>query len=62
MEPENHNIFYYALNMSNFDGIIVLKSLIKTSYKHEFKFNTLSKNDGTIISVVIKKQLINKKI
>nr|ADO51616.1 dnapol [Moniliophthora roreri] len=62
MIPENHNRFYYALNMSNFDGIIVLKSLIKTSHLHDLKLNTLSKNDGTIISVVIKKVLKNKKI
>lgn len=62
MISENHNRFYYALNMSNFDGIIVLKSLLKTSFKHEYKCKALSKNDGTILSLVIKKQLKNKKI
>ena len=62
MIPENHNRFYYALNMSNFDGIIVLKSLINTSSTHNYKFKTLSKNDATILSIVISKKLKNKKI
>ena len=62
MIPENHNRFFYALNMSNFDGIIVLKSLINTSSTHNYQFKTLSKNDGTILSIVITKKLKNKKI
>ena len=61
MVPENHNRYYYALNMSNFDGIIVLKSLIKTSHKHDFKIKTFSKNDGTILSVAITRKLKNNK-
>ena len=62
MIPNNHNRFFYALNMSNFDGILVLKSLINTSSIHNLKFKTFSKNDGTILSIVITKRLVNKKI
>lgn len=62
MVIENHNRFYYAHNLSDFDGMFVLKSLINTSKSHDLKIKVLSKNDGTIISLEIKKILINKKI
>ena len=57
-----HNIKLYAHNMSEFDGILILKSLIKTSHKHDYKINIFSDNEGKIMSIDIKKKIKNKKI
>ena len=59
---KNHNIKLYAHNMSEFDGIIILKSLIKTSDKHDYNINIFSNNEGKIISIDIIKKIKNKKI
>jgi hypothetical protein len=40
MISENHNRFLYAHNSSNFDGIVVLKTLMNTSHKQDYKFKT----------------------
>ena len=59
--PKNHNIKLYAHNMSEFDGIIILKSLIKTSNKHDYNMKIFSDNDGNMLSLDIYKKLNNKK-
>jgi DNA polymerase type B, organellar and viral len=58
---ENHNMKFYAHNMSEFDGIFILKALMNTADKHEFKFKIYSDNDGKIISIDISKNFKNKK-
>ena len=58
---KNHNIKVYAHNMSEFDGIIILKSLLKTSNKHDYKVNIFSDNEGNMLSLDISKNLINKR-
>lgn len=50
---ENHNFKFYAHNMSGFDGIIILKSLMSLGDKHNLKFKIYSDNDGNIISLDI---------
>ena len=60
--PDHHNFKFYAHNMSGFDGIIILKSLMKLANKYNLKFNIYSDNDGNIISLDIVKSLKNKKI
>nr|QWO71454.1 DNA polymerase [Calocybe gambosa] len=62
MVIENHNRFYYAHNLSDFDGMFVLKSLINTSNNHALIIKALTKNDGTLISLEIKKKLSNNKL
>ena len=58
---ENHNMKFYAHNMSEFDGIFILKALMNTADKHDFKFKIFSDNDGKIISIDISKKIKNKK-
>jgi len=41
---ENHNFKFYAHNMSKFDGILLLKSLMNLSNKHDFNFKVHSNN------------------
>ena len=59
---ENHNVKFYAHNMSEFDGLIILKALINTSNEHKFKISISTDNDGKLISIDIIKYLKNKKI
>lgn len=58
---KNNNLKLYAHNMSEFDGIIILKSLIKTNYKHNYKIKIHSDNEGNMLSIDIFKKLKNKK-
>lgn len=53
---ENHNFKFYAHNMSQFDGIILLKSLMDMSNNHDFIYNVQSNNEGKIISLDIVKK------
>jgi hypothetical protein len=60
---ENHNFKYYAHNMSQFDGILLLKSLMNMSNTHNLNFNVHSNNEGKIISLdIVKKIKAQKKI
>ena len=60
---KNHNYKFYAHNMSEFDGILILKSLMNLSLKHNFKLDVKSNNDGKIISLdIVKKIKAHKKI
>ena len=59
---DNHNMKFYAHNMSEFDGILILKTLLKTSNKHDFRFKISSDNEGKIMSIDIIKKLANKQI
>lgn len=52
---------FYAHNMSQFDGIFILKALMSTANKHDFNFKVFSNNDGKIISIDIIKKLEQKK-
>lgn len=61
MIKNNHNMKFYAHNMSQFDGIFILKALMCTSDKHDLKFKVFSNNDGKIISIDIVKKLKQKK-
>ena len=59
---KNHNYKFYAHNMSEFDGILILKSLMNLSLKHNFTLNVHSDNDGKIISLdIVKKIKAHKK-
>jgi hypothetical protein len=58
---ENHNMKFYAHNMSEFDGIFILKALMNTADKHDFKLKIYSDNEGKIISIDISKYFKNKK-
>jgi DNA polymerase type B, organellar and viral len=58
---ENHNFKFYAHNMSEFDGIILLKILMTTADKHNLKFKIYSDNDGKIISLDIVKKIKSQK-
>ncbi len=60
---ENHNFKFYAHNMSQFDGILLVKSLMNMSNNHDLNFNVHSNNEGKIISLdIIKKIKAQKKI
>ena len=59
---KNHNIKLYAHNMGEFDGIMILKSLMNTANKHEYNIKIFTNGDGKIISIDIKKKIKNKKI
>jgi len=60
---EHHNFKFYAHNMSEFDGIIILKALMDLVNKHDFTFNVKSNKDGKIISLdIVKKFKSQKKI
>jgi DNA polymerase type B, organellar and viral len=61
MVNQYHHFKFYAHNMSEFDGILILKSLMKTKEKHGFNIKVYSNNDGKIISIDISKKLKNKK-
>ena len=54
---ENHNFKFYAHNMSQFDGIFLLKSLMNTANNHDLTFNVHSNNAGKIISLDIVKKI-----
>jgi hypothetical protein len=62
MVPENHNLYLYAHNMGNFDGVIALHYLIKNHKKHDYLISPQSNLDGKIIGIVIRKKLEHKKI
>lgn len=59
---KNHNIKLYAHNMSDFDGILILKSLMNTADKHDYIFKLFSDNEGKIMSIDIIKKMKSKKI
>nr|QWO71448.1 DNA polymerase [Termitomyces bulborhizus] len=59
---KNHNIKLYAHNMGEFDGIMILKSLMSTANKHEYNIKIFTNGDGKIMSIDIKKRIKNKKI
>src|SRR5258708_19873235 len=60
---ENHNFKFYENNMSQFDGILLVKSLMNMSNNHDLNFNVHSNNEGKIISLdIIKKIKAQKKI
>lgn len=59
---KNHNIKLYAHNMGEFDGIMILKSLMNTANKHEYNIKIFTNGDGKIMSIDIKKKIKNKKI
>ena len=60
---ENHNFKFYAHNMSEFDGVILLKTLMNLGDIHDFTFNVKSNKDGKIISLeIVKKLKAQKKI
>nr|QWO71444.1 DNA polymerase [Termitomyces sp. T8] len=59
---KNHNIKLYAHNMGDFDGILILKSLMNTANKHEYNIKIFTNGDGKIMSIEIKKKIKNKKI
>jgi hypothetical protein len=58
---ENHNFKFYAHNMSQFDGILLLKSLMHLSNNHDLNFNVHSNNEGKIISLDIVKKIKGQK-
>src|SRR5258705_530338 len=60
---ENHNSKFYGHNMSQFDGILLVKSLMNMSNNHDLNFNVHSNNEGKIISLdIVKKIKAHKKI
>nr|QWO71449.1 DNA polymerase [Lyophyllum shimeji] len=61
MVKDNHNMKFYAHNMSQFDGILILKALMSAAKKHDYKFKVFSNNEGKIISIDILKILPQKK-
>ena len=62
MVVKNHNMKLYAHNMGEFDGILILKTLIDKSDNHGYKIKVFSNNDGKLMSIDITKKLKNKQI
>jgi hypothetical protein len=62
LTPKNHNLKIYAHCMGSFDGWLILKTLMRTYDKHNYKFNIFTNNEGDLISIDIVKKLFNKKI
>lgn len=62
MVKKNHNYCIYSHNLSGFDGLFLIKSLMKTSNKHDYKVEPIARNDGRWISITITKKLVKNKI
>ena len=61
LTKDNHRYSFYAHNMGEFDGILILKSLMLRSDELGLTLKTFSNNEGKLISIEISKKIAHKK-